>query len=193
MKFEYSSLLNSLLDGTVIGLVAAILVIVFRGPIKAFSGVKQEDSSNRQKESADQEGNKRGLQMVGGFFETWAFMVVVIGSASYALCSGYGRYGIINGVINAVQEVDNYFRFAWSTLLNMVILMMMGGVVWTVIWIIGDTLLKIIFRSKAQSNLRWTHGTIFGLFLGGLMGLITSLNHAINGKIVGPIELLFFK
>jgi hypothetical protein len=66
----------------------------------------------------------------------------------------------------------------------------MGAVMRTGIWWIGMLLLRLL-GPKWVERTKLIHGTAFGLLIGGLLGLSTTLNEGMAGNIVSPMDLLF--
>ncbi len=199
MPFWGSGLLGSILDGVVFGAIIAVLWVYFRGPVAFFQSAPNlslEEDARRKKRDKRQRrieraivANRKKARPVD-YLQAWGMFAVIAGSASYAVAGGHGEYGILTAAAAAVRTVADPARLALMIVLNVITLAAMGAVLWTIIWGIGMLPLRFLNANWAKAA-RLYHGTLFGIALGALIGVATTLNQAIAGNIVGPLDLLF--
>ena len=197
MRFWGSGLIGSIIDGVVLGGILAVVLVAWRGPLQLFP--KKHDEKANQKPNSRKDRKLRSVMKASAahrrtsfsdYLQAWAMLAVIIASASYAIAGGHGEYGILTGIQAAFRTVSNPLQLALMTFLNVLTFAAMGAVLWTVIWGLGLIPLRLFYPSWAKAS-RLYHGTLFGIALGILIGIATTLNYAIAGKIVGPIDLLF--
>jgi hypothetical protein len=191
-SFSTAALLDSLLDGVVIGGILAIILVALRGPLTLPSREGDKPAGRKRKSrkveqvSAPSAARKAGL---GDYLTAWAMLAVVAASASYAVATGHGAYGLITSAVKGFRAVSDPARLLLTAILDVAFFAAMGAALWTGIWWITRSLLRLIRRSWAERT-KLIHGTIFGLVVGGLLGFSVCFTEAIAGRIVGPLELL---
>lgn len=193
MKFSLVVLLDSLLDGLILGGIVAIILVAARGPLIPDATPDGKRGKRRRKyKKAEQAAvpTVRRKARLSDYIVAWAMLAVITSSASYAVAGGHGAYGLVRSAVKGFQAVSDPARLMLMVVLNMVVFAAMGAVLWTGIWWISRFLLHLIRRSWAE-RAKLIHGTIFGSVIGALLGLSVCLNEAIAGKIVGPFDLLF--
>ncbi len=187
-SFSTAALVDSLLDGLVIGGILAIILVALRGPLAlpTLEGDKHDKRKRRPKKTEPAVARRAGL---GDYLTAWAMLGVVAASASYAVATGHGAYGLITSAVKGFRAVPDPARLALMAILDVAFFAAMGAALWTGIWWIARFLLRLIRRSWAERT-KLIHGTIFGLVVGGLLGFSVCFTEAIAGRIVGPLELL---
>lgn len=186
-SFSTAALVDSVLDGVVIGGILAIVLVALRGPLTlpTLEGDKHGKRRRRPKKT-EQAARKAGL---GDYLTAWAMLGVVAASASYAVATGHGAYGLVTSAVKGFRAVSDPARLALMAILDVAFFAAVGAALWTGIWWITRFLLRLIRRSWAERT-KLIHGTIFGLVVGGLLGFSVCFTEAIAGRIVGPLELL---
>ena len=191
-SFSTAALVDSLLDGVIIGGIIALIWVTLRGPL-ILPTLQEDRPAKRRRKSKKVEQvpapaapHKAGLS---DYLTAWAMLSVVAASASYAVATGHGAYGLITSAVRGFQAVSDPARLALVALLDVLTFAALGAALWTGIWWIARLLLRFVKRSWLERT-KLIHGAIFGLIVGGLLGFSACFTEAMAGRIVGPLELL---
>ena len=193
MHFTTAALADSLLDGIVLGGILAIILVTLRGPIVPAFAESQQRTKRRRKSPKPKRSSDAGAgrrPTLSDYLMAWAMVGLVAASASYAVAGGHGAYGIVTSATRALRAVREPLRLVMMAILNTIVIGGMGAIMWTGIWWIGMLLLRML-GPKWVERTKLIHGTVFGLVIGGLLGLSATLNEGMAGNIVNPIDLLF--
>jgi len=191
--FTTAALADSLLDGIILGGILAIILVTIRGPL--IPGIEQPGQRPKRRRRSRQSkeplaADTHRKAKLSDYLLAWAMLGLIAASASYAIAGGHGAYGIVTSSVRAIQAVREPFRLVVMAVLNTLVFAGMGAVLWTGIWWIAMLLLRLLGRRWVERT-RLIHGTLFGLIIGGLLGLSATLNEGMAGNIVSPIDLLF--
>lgn len=193
MQFTTAALADSLLDGIILGGLVAIILVAIRGPLVPFAQERVQPTKRRRKSKKSKDPvvtDTPPRAKLSDYLVAWAMLAVIGASASFAVAGGHGAYGIVTSSVRAFQAVRQPARLVVMAILNMLISGALGAVLWTGIWWISMVLLRML-GPKWVERTRLVHGTAFGLVIGGLLGLSATLNEAMAGNIVSPMDLFF--
>ena len=145
MRFTISAIVDALVDGSILGVVGALFLVTLRGPISLRDTTNPSKGRSRNRQGQHVASTEKCQKRSAGlrdYVEAWLVLMPVLASASFTVAGGQGHLGIVHGILFAVDSGADPGRLALMSLLNSLLLALLGGAVWTVIWWLGTATLR---------------------------------------------------